>query len=179
MEASSFAVKRIHILRIDPGEDVLTCLKAFLDGGKVRQAIVMAGYGTLAKHHLHWVVHNRLPPDNAFGRGEGGIEILSMNGLVVDGNAHVHVTLSTKEGAYGGHLEEGCIAYVLCEVMLAEVEGAVLSRQTAEVDVPGMVAQWAVDESDFDPFCERQVQFANISRFEEELLSCLPIKFPT
>ena len=140
MESASFAVKNIHILRVDPGEDVLGSVTGYLAGSGVRQAVVMGGYGTLAAHHLHWVTHNRTPADETSGRGEGGIEILSMNGLVVEGKPHVHVTLSTPEGAYGGHLEEGCIAYVLCEIFLAEIEGPMLTRERVEVAVEGMGA---------------------------------------
>jgi predicted DNA-binding protein with PD1-like motif len=61
-----------------------------------------------------------------------------MNGLVVEGEPHIHVTLSTQQGAFGGHLEPGCIAYVLCELFLAEVEGVALSRQRVQVVVEGM-----------------------------------------
>ena len=61
-----------------------------------------------------------------------------MNGIVVEGAPHIHVALSTPDGAYGGHLEEGCIAYVLCEIFFAEVEGIDLSREWIEVNVEGM-----------------------------------------
>ncbi|MHC4717378.1 MAG: PPC domain-containing DNA-binding protein [Planctomycetota bacterium] len=138
MESASFSVKAFHIVRIDPGEDVLGSVEAFLAGRGVRQAVVVGGYGTLAAHHLHWVTHNRLPAENTFGKGAGGIEILSMNGLVVEGAPHIHVTLSTPDGAYGGHLEPGCVTYVLCEVFLAEVEGVALSRERVAVEVPEM-----------------------------------------
>ena len=138
MESAALTVKKVHILRIDPGEDVLASLRKFLAGAGVKQAVVMGGYGTLAAHHLHWVKHNRLPAENHFEKGGGGIEILAMNGLVVEGEPHVHVALSTPAGAYGGHLEEGCITYVLCEVFLAEVEGVGLSRRRVKVNVPGM-----------------------------------------
>ena len=131
-------LSRIHILRVDPGEDVLGSIQRFLRDADVRQAVVMGGYGTLAAYHLHWVTHNRFPTENLFGRGEDGIEILAMNGLVVDGEAHVHVALATPEGAFGGHLEPGCVAYVLCEVFLAEVEGCSLSRRRVPVAVEGM-----------------------------------------
>lgn len=138
MESAALTVKKVHILRIDPGEDVLASLRKFLAGAGVKQAVVMGGYGTLAAHHLHWVEHNRLPAENHFEKGEGGIEILAMNGLVVEGEPHVHVALSTPAGAYGGHLEEGCITYVLCEVFLAEVEGVALTRERVKVNIPGM-----------------------------------------
>ena len=138
MESASLSVERIHILRVDPGEDVLLAVRTFIAESGLRQAVVMGGYGTMVAHHLHWVVHNRIPTDNTFGRGEGGIEILSMNGLVVEGEPHIHITLATQAGAYGGHLEEGCIAYVVCEIFLAEVSGVDLSRQRVPVSVPGM-----------------------------------------
>jgi predicted DNA-binding protein with PD1-like motif len=138
MEFASMDLSRIHILRVDPGEDLFESIQRFLDQAGVRQAVVLGGYGTLAAYHLHWVRHNRIPTETAFGRGYGGIEILAMNGLVVDGEPHVHVALSTPDGAFGGHLEPGCVAYVLCEIFLAEVEGATLSRQRVPVSVEGM-----------------------------------------
>jgi len=138
MEFASMTVKRAHILRIDPGEDVLESVRRFLKEAGVRQAVVLGGYGTLAAYHLHWVTHNRLPVVNRFERGEGGMELLSMSGLVVEGEPHIHVTLSTPDGAFGGHLEPGCLAYVLCEVFLAEVEGATMSRRNVPVAVEGM-----------------------------------------
>jgi predicted DNA-binding protein with PD1-like motif len=138
MEFASMDLSRIHILRVDPGEDVLASTERFLKETGIQQAVVLGGYGTLAAYHLHWVTHNRIPTKNLFRRGQGGIEILAMNGLVVDGEPHIHVALSTPDGAFGGHLEPGCIAYVLCEVFFAEVEGLRLSRQRVSVSVEGM-----------------------------------------
>jgi predicted DNA-binding protein with PD1-like motif len=138
MEFASMNWGRIHILRVDPGEDVLESIQRFLKQANVQQAVVLGGYGTLAAYHLHWVMHNRIPTQNHFERGEGGFELLSMSGLVVGGEPHIHVTLSTPDGAFGGHLEPGCIAYVLCQVFFAEVEGVALSHRRVRVAVEGM-----------------------------------------
>jgi uncharacterized protein len=138
MQSGSFDLKKIHILRVDPGEDVLRCVEAFLAERGIQQAVVLGGYGTLAAFHLHWVKDNRLPAENRYAQGEGGIEILSMNGLVVAGQPHIHVSLSTQVGAFGGHLEPGCIAYVLCEIFFAEVEGMQMTKPMVAVDVAGM-----------------------------------------
>jgi predicted DNA-binding protein with PD1-like motif len=138
MEFATMTFNKIHVLRVDPGEDVLESIRHFLKAADVRQAVVLGGYGTLSAYRLHWVTHNRIPTDNTFAQGEGGIEILSMNGLVVDGEPHIHVTLSTPGGAFGGHLEPGCTAYVVCEVFFADVEGVALSRQRVPVAVEGM-----------------------------------------
>jgi len=138
MESASLTTGRIHILRVDPGEDILLTVNRFLEQAHLQQAVIIGGYGTLAAYHLHWVAHNRIPSEQYFGRGEGGIEILAMNGLVVEGQPHIHVTLSTRDQAFGGHLEAGCIAYVLCEIFFVEITGQTLSRQRVSVHVPGM-----------------------------------------
>jgi len=140
METASFAVEKIHILRVDPGEDVLQSVRQFIQQTGLKQAVIMGGYGTLVAYSLHWVTHNRLPVSNTYAGGEGGIEILSMNGIVVDGQPHIHVALATLVGAFGGHLEEGCLAYVLCEIFFAEVSGPAMRHQLVPARAPGLGA---------------------------------------
>ena len=138
MEFGTLNLGKVHILRVDPGEDILESVENFIAQSDLKQAVVLGGYGTMAAYHLHWVAHNRIPADNMFRKGEGGIEILAMNGLVVDGKPHIHITLSNPEGAFGGHLEPGCIAYVVCELFFGEVDGITLTRQHVPVSVEGM-----------------------------------------
>lgn len=138
MEFGSLDIRKIHILRVDPGEDILASVEQFIADANLKQAVVLGGYGTMAAYHLHWVTHNRIPTDNLFRKGQGGIEILSMSGLVTEGQPHIHVTLSNPEGAFGGHLEPGCIAYVVCEIFFAEVEGYTLRRRPVSVSIEGM-----------------------------------------
>jgi predicted DNA-binding protein with PD1-like motif len=138
MEFGTLNLTKIHILRVDPGEDILAAVERFIATTNLKQAVVMGGYGTMAAYHLHWVTHNRIPTDNVFRRGEGGIEILAMSGLVVEGQPHIHIALATPEGGFGGHLEPGCIAYVVCEIFFAEVQGVDLTRQRLPVSIKGM-----------------------------------------
>lgn len=138
MEFNSLNVQKIHILRVDPGEDILVTVRQFIEQSGLKQAVVMSGYGTLAAYSLHWVAHNQIPPENLYRKGEGGFEILAMNGIVVDGKPHIHVALSMPDGGFGGHLEEGCIAYVLCEIFFAEVSGSQLNYQRVPVNIEGM-----------------------------------------
>jgi len=130
MDSSSFVGGRFWILRVDPGEDVLGSLKRFIREKGIRQGLVVAGYGTFARVRLHWVAHNRFPTENRFEEWEGGMELMGMNGMIVEGEPHVHFTASTPDGAFGGHLEEGCTCYVLCEITILELEGPRMRRET-------------------------------------------------
>ena len=138
MEFGAFDLKKIHVLRVDPGEDILAAVEQFIAAANLQQAVVLGGYGTMAAYHLHWVMHNRIPTDNLFRKGEGGIEILAMNGLVVEGRPHIHIALADPEGGFGGHLEPGCIAYVVCEIYFGELAGPALTRQRVPVAVENM-----------------------------------------
>jgi predicted DNA-binding protein with PD1-like motif len=133
VDGHSFEGKKFWVVRIDPGEDVLISLKNFIEDKGIRQGMVLMGYGTFSKVSLHWVAHNRFPPDNRFDNWEGGIELMSMNGLIVEGEPHIHFTASTVGGAFGGHMEEGCICYVLIEIGIVEFEGAQMTREIAEI----------------------------------------------
>jgi len=138
MDFTSLNIRRLLILRVDPGEAVLPSVREFIMQTGLHQAVIVAGYGTLAKHHLHWVRDNQIPTTNIFEEKDGGIEILSMNGTVIRGEPHIHVALSTIDGAYGGHLEDGCIAYVICEIFFLEIVGTDLRHERVAVNVPGM-----------------------------------------
>lgn len=122
------------MVRVDPGEDVLDALGRYIEANGLSQAWVLSGCGTLEKARLHWVADNRFPAREAFAEIEGGIEILAMSGTVVEGHPHVHVALATQAGAFGGHLEPGSTAYVLCELLLVELGGARLTRKEVEVE---------------------------------------------
>lgn len=133
MDGHSFEGKKFWVVRIDPGEDVLISLKNFIKEKGIKQGMVVTGYGTFSKVSLHWVAHNRFPPDNRFDGWEGGIELMNMNGLIVEGEPHIHFTASTMDGAFGGHMEEGCICYVLIEIGIVELEGAQMTREVTTI----------------------------------------------
>lgn len=133
MDGCLFEGKRIWVVRIDPGEDVLISIKEFIAENNIKQGMVIMGYGTLAKVNMHWVCNNQWPPENNYHEWEGGIEIMGLDGMIVDGNPHIHFTASTMAGAFGGHMEEGCITYVLCEVGIMELEGVQMTREMVPI----------------------------------------------
>jgi predicted DNA-binding protein with PD1-like motif len=120
MRTQSFGVSRFVALRLDPGEDVLLSLRtAVMDQG-IRNAAILSGVGSLDRYHFHVVKTTNMPPGNTFIRGEGPFDILTVTGLVVNGEVHAHITFSNTELAMGGHLEEGCRVLTFAVVVMAE-----------------------------------------------------------
>jgi predicted DNA-binding protein with PD1-like motif len=103
-------LKRIILLRLNPGEDLLLSLDGMVEKEGIQSAVILGGFGSVSKYHFHVVDNAELPPRDVFPKEDIPCDILSLTGLIIDGRVHAHITLSTKERALGGHLEEGCLA---------------------------------------------------------------------
>ena len=120
MHTQSIGASRFVALRLDPGEDVLLSLRVAVVEQGIRNAVILSGVGSLDRYHFHVVKTTNMPPGNTFVRGEGPFDILTVNGLVVNGEVHAHITFSNTELALGGHLEEGCRVLTFAVVVMAE-----------------------------------------------------------
>jgi uncharacterized protein len=120
MRTQSFDASRFVAVRLDPGEDVLLSLRAAVKEQGIRDAAILSGVGSLDRYHFHVVQTTNMPPGNSFVQGEGPFDILTVTGLVVDGEVHAHITFGNTELAMGGHLEEGCRVLTFAVVVMAE-----------------------------------------------------------
>jgi uncharacterized protein len=139
VHTQSFDASRFVALRLDPGEDVLLSLRAAVAEQGMRNAAILSGVGSLDRYHFHVVKTTNMPPGNTFVRGEGPFDILTVTGLVVNGQVHAHITFSNTELAMGGHLEEGCRVLTFAVVLLAEA----LDVDLTGWDRPGPLASRA------------------------------------
>jgi uncharacterized protein len=135
VRTQSFGASRFVTLRLDPGEDVLLTLRAAVVELGIRNAAILSGVGSLDRYHFHVVKTTNMPPGNTFVRGEGPFDILTITGLVVDGEVHAHITFSNTELAMGGHLEEGCRVLTFAVVVMAEA----LDVDLTGWDKPGLL----------------------------------------
>jgi predicted DNA-binding protein with PD1-like motif len=93
--------------------------------------LVVSGVGSISRYHVHVVETVGLPPRDAFLRGEGPYDILSLSGLIIDGRVHAHIVLCDTQKAIGGHLEEGCRILSFGAVVLADLPGVELTAWDA------------------------------------------------
>ncbi len=127
MHTQSTQPSRLVIVRLDSGDDVLQSLRAAAQEHRIRHGLIVSGVGSINRYHVHVVETPDLPPRDLFIQGEGPFDILSLNGLILDGRIHAHITFANAEKAMGGHLEEGCRILTFGMVVLAETPDAVLT----------------------------------------------------
>jgi predicted DNA-binding protein with PD1-like motif len=128
MHTQSFAASRYIALRLDPGDDLLLSLRAAVRENGIQNAAILSGVGSLDRYHYHVVKTTNMPPGNVFEQGEGPFDILTVTGLVVNGEVHAHVAFSDTKGAYGGHIEEGCRVLTFAVIVMAEAPDVDFTR---------------------------------------------------
>jgi predicted DNA-binding protein with PD1-like motif len=122
--------QRIVVLRFKYQTDLLAGLEKAVKEQKIRNAVILAGIGSLRSYHIHVVSNRTFPSKNVFVRDPTApSDLISMNGYVIDGRVHAHVTLSNADQAFGGHLEPGTSVFTFAVVTLGVFgDGVDLSR---------------------------------------------------
>ncbi len=115
--------------RVDRGEDLLKSIIKTIEDTSLDTGIVISGVGSLLKARIHMVSSNDFPPKDDFLDFEGPLEIVALQGIIAEGQPHLHISIVNREfKSFSGHLEEGCLILSICEVAIARVEDPKLTR---------------------------------------------------
>jgi uncharacterized protein len=122
--------ERIVTLRFKFDADLLEGLQKMVQSEKIRHAVILAGAGSVRGYHLHQVSNRVFPSKNMFIKDASApADLVSMNGYVIDGKVHAHVTLANPDKAFGGHLEPGTRVFTFAIVTIGVLnDGADLCR---------------------------------------------------
>ena len=104
-------------IRLVRGADLKASIEKECIDNNINTAIVLSGVGCVSKAKFRLAkAINSLEVDEDF-------EIVSLNGTISNGQAHIHIALSDEIGnVIGGHLLEGCIINTTCELVLGVLE---------------------------------------------------------
>ncbi len=121
---------RILVLRFKYQADLLAGLESIVKEHKIRNAVILAGAGSVTGYHVHGVSNRTFPSKNIYVKDPTApADIVSMNGYVIDGRLHVHATLTNPDNAFGGHLESGTTVFTFAIVTVGVFkDGIDLSR---------------------------------------------------
>jgi predicted DNA-binding protein with PD1-like motif len=100
--------QRVLIFRFKYQVDLLAGLEKMVKENKIRNAVILAGAGSVRGYQVHQVSNRTLPSKNVFVKNPTApADLIGMNGYITNGKIHAHVTLANPDKAFGGHLEPG------------------------------------------------------------------------
>jgi predicted DNA-binding protein with PD1-like motif len=118
----------------DRDDLLLESLQEVVGKERVDTAAITGGIGSLQRVHLHTITTTVFPAVDKYWNFTGAIELASVQGSVIGGDAHVHVTVFDwdSKNTYIGHLEPGSIVAYRAEISLTVLEGVKTERYTDE-----------------------------------------------
>jgi uncharacterized protein len=131
------SIRKVHRLGLAPGDLLLESIRDFIREHKISDGAVLTGIGSLSECRLHWPKEPVYPPENVFQTFKGVLEIAGIQGIIADGEPHLHIILAEKGDvrAVGGHLEDGSKVLYLAEITIAEFEGTAMTRRSNQHNV--------------------------------------------
>jgi predicted DNA-binding protein with PD1-like motif len=122
MRIESGNIKRLHVVRLNHGDDILVALREAVQRKNIQHGVILGAIGSTTSYHFHVVSSPEMPPAELYPKGEGAFDIATMTGFIFNGRVHCHIIFSDDKIAFGGHLEEGCRVLTFNVVTIGEVE---------------------------------------------------------
>jgi len=116
--AFSSNFERIVLVRMTYGTDMLDALIKAVEREKIKNAVILSGIGSLTSYHVHAVSNTTFPSKNIFYKDEGPYDLTAVEGYVIGGRVHAHITFSSDKICLGGHLEPGTRVFTFCIVTI-------------------------------------------------------------
>jgi predicted DNA-binding protein with PD1-like motif len=99
---------RVVVLRFKYDVDLLAAMEKMIAQEKIKNAVILAGAGSVRGYQVHQVSNRTFPSKNMFVKDPTApADLIGMNGYVINGKIHAHMTLANPDHAFGGHLEPG------------------------------------------------------------------------
>ena len=110
---------RVITLRFKYNTDLLAGMQKIVKQEKIRNAVILSGAGSVTGYQVHEVSNRTFPSKNIFVKNPTApADMIAMNGYVINGRIHAHVTLANPDKAFGGHLEPGTTVFTFAIVTL-------------------------------------------------------------
>jgi predicted DNA-binding protein with PD1-like motif len=126
-------VERAVVVRLKNKTDILDGLKEAIAREKIKNAVIISGFGSVSAYHIHVVNNTAAPYKDVYTKGTGPFDVLTVSGMVIDGRIHAHITLADTKKTTGGHIEPGTTVLTFTTITLGVLSD---SASLARIDDP-------------------------------------------
>jgi predicted DNA-binding protein with PD1-like motif len=122
-------IQEIYRLSLERDDLILESINQAIHEHSILDGAVLTTVGATQECSYHYVKNTAIQAEDIVVHQKGAAEILNANGIIANGESHIHITLATPEkGAFGGHLENGCKVAYVSEITIAKFSGPPLTR---------------------------------------------------
>jgi predicted DNA-binding protein with PD1-like motif len=121
---------KVILIMFDRDDLFLEGIQEVIRKEKIDTAAITGGIGSFQRVHLHTITTTAVQSIDKYWNFTGAIELASVQGSVIGGDAHAHITVfdwDTK-ATYIGHLEPGSVVAYRAEASITVLEGVKTER---------------------------------------------------
>jgi predicted DNA-binding protein with PD1-like motif len=110
---------RIVVLRFKYKTDLLAGMQKMVKQEHIQNGVILSAAGSVRGYQVHQVSNRTLPSKDTFVKDPTQpADLVSMNGYIIDGRIHPHMTLATPDKVIAGHLEPGTEVFTFAIVTI-------------------------------------------------------------
>jgi len=103
--------ERVLIFRFKYETDLLAGMEEMVKQNKIRNAVILSGAGSVKSYQVHQVSNRTFPSKNMYVKDPTApADMIGMNGYIMNGKIHAHMTLATPDRAFGADVEADLVA---------------------------------------------------------------------
>jgi predicted DNA-binding protein with PD1-like motif len=120
---------RIVVLRFKYKADLLAGMQQMVKQEHIQNGVILSAMGSVRGYQIHQVGNRTFPSKDTFEKNPTQpADLVSMNGYIINGRVHAHITLSTPDKAIAGHLEPGTTVFTFAVISIGVMNDTDLSR---------------------------------------------------
>jgi predicted DNA-binding protein with PD1-like motif len=97
---------KIVVIRLKYKANLLAGITKVVQEQHIQNGVFLSAIGSVRGYEVHQVTNRDLPTQDTFEKNPNQpADLVSMNGYVINGRIHAHMTLATPERVIAGHLE--------------------------------------------------------------------------
>jgi len=97
---------RIVVIRLKNRANLLAGITKVVQEQNIKNGVILSAIGSLRGYEVHAVTNRDLPTQDTITKNPTQpVDLVSMNGYVINGRIHAHMTLATPDRVIAGHLE--------------------------------------------------------------------------
>ena len=125
--------ERIVLIRLKSRANLLEGMKKIVAEQHIQNGVILSAIGSLRGYEVHSISIRDLPTQDTIVKNPTQpVDLVSMNGYVINGRIHAHMTLATPDRVIAGHVEEGNEVYTYAIITIG-----VLNTNLDKIDDKG------------------------------------------
>jgi predicted DNA-binding protein with PD1-like motif len=120
---------RVVVLRFKYKANLLAGIEKIVQQEHIQNGVILSAVGSVRGYEVHQVSNRDFPSKDTFEKNPTApADLVSMNGYVINGKIHAHLTLATPDKVIAGHLEPGTEVFTFAIVTIGVMNDTDLGR---------------------------------------------------